>query len=268
MNMDTSSVLSAKDISFSHTGKEELFSHLSFTLPKGEFTVLAGSNGCGKSTLLRILAGFLPVSAGEVLLHGSPIHSFSRKRKKPGFVPQELPEAEEMTVRELVLTGLLAGKGLFPFATGKEKAKVQEILEELDLTHLAQRRCASLSGGEFRRAAIGMSLVRSPEILLLDEPCSSLDYGHAQSLMLFLQKMCRKHFLTILMVSHDLILPAKYATNFVLMKKGEIFAEGAPEKVLTKENLEEVYHIPFEVHSSQKNFPVPIPADRETPPQQ
>ena len=263
MNIGSFLTLSAKDITFSYPGKENLFSRFSFTLPAGKFTILAGGNGCGKSTLVRILSGILPVSEGKILLNETPFKncSFSQRKKILGFVPQELPEMEEITVRELLLTGCLAGKSLFslPLPDSRDREKIQKILEELDLTHLAENSCASLSGGEFRRAAIGASLVQSPRILLLDEPCASLDYGHAQSLMRLLQKLCRKHFLTILMVSHDLILPSMYADHFVLMKKGGFLKEGKPENILNKENLQAIYHIPFELLYTAKGHPVPVP---------
>ncbi|MBR2365356.1 MAG: ABC transporter ATP-binding protein [Lentisphaeria bacterium] len=261
------SPLRAENITFSYMEKAGLFSDLSFALPSGKMTVLAGSNGCGKSTLLRILAGIQKIKRGRVLLKGVPLehYSIADRTKITGFVPQELPLAENMTVRDLLITGRLAKKNLFglPIASADDEKEVEKVLRDLELAELAERTCASLSGGEFRRAAIGAILVQQPEILLLDEPCAALDYRHTLELYDILKKMCEEKALTILLVSHDLILPAKYASNFVLMKKGRLIAEGAPEEVLCKENLEKVYDIPFEILSTGISTPVPIPMEKK-----
>ena len=119
-----------------------------------------------------------------------------------------------------------------------------------------------MSGGEFRRAAIGATLVRQLEILLLDEPCAALDYRHEQELMELLERLRKERSLTILLVSHDLTLAARFGTNFVLMKEGSILARGLPEEVLTPETLEKVYDIPFQILRSSGGFPVPLPGNR------
>ena len=261
--------LSARNIFFSHEGKRgknDFFSDLSFHLPPGKMTVLAGGNGCGKSTLLKILCGRLGVKSGVVSFDGTPLKKLSSSRRGEliGLVPQELPRTEEMTVWDLVMTGRLARRSIFglPVASSSDVQAVEEILRELDMLSLAERRCSSLSGGEFRRAAIGATLVRQLEILLLDEPCAALDYRHEQELMELLERLRKERSLTILLVSHDLTLAARFGTNFVLMKEGAILARGLPEEVLTPETLEKVYDIPFQILRSSGGFPVPLPGKR------
>lgn len=263
-----SPALQAENISFAYPGKKEIFSNLSFTLPAGKITVLAGCNGCGKSSLLRLFAGALTPQQGKILLYGKPLekYSFAGKAKELGFVPQKLPEAENMTVKELLITGRLARKNFFglPILSAEDEKIIQKMAEELDLAKLLERKCASLSGGEFRRAAIASVMVQERKLLLLDEPCASLDHAHALGLMQLLQKMCLQYHLSILLVSHDLILPAMFAENFVLMKQGRITAEGAPREVLKEDILQKVYDIPFQLfYGDPSDFPVPVPLYRK-----
>lgn len=255
--------LSAENITFSYKKGEKIFSDLSFTLPPGKMTVVAGSNGCGKSTLLRLLASLLVPEKGKITFQKEDGSLLPRDDHKKilGFIPQYLPQSGEMTVEELIVTSLLAPKSLFsfPIASKKDKTAAKEVMAQLDLTALAARKCASLSGGEYRRAAIAALLVQKKSILLLDEPCASLDYGHGEKLLRLLDSLCREYSLSILLVSHDLIQPAGYASKFVLMKKGCIMAQGSPEEVLKEDILEKVYDHPFEILTSSRNFPVVIP---------
>lgn len=254
--------LSLKEITFSFSPGKKFFKDLSFTLFHGEFVVLAGCNGCGKSTFMRLAAGLRTPERGTVFLRGKPLKEYSAIQRASllGLVPQDLPESAGMTVAELVMTGRAGRNSLFglPVPSQKDRFLTRKALEDMDILHLAERSCDSLSGGEFKRASIAAILAMEPQILLLDEPCSFLDYPHSENLMRILSSLQKERSLSICMISHELALPAKYASRFVLMKDGAILADGTPEKVLHPDILEEVYSCPFEVLTDRNGNKVPV----------
>ena len=258
--------LSLKRLTFAFSPGKILFDDFSFTLFKGDFAVLAGCNGCGKSTFMRLACGFYTPQKGSVILRGRALREYSGMERSSllGFVPQNLPSTAGMTVAELVLTGRAGANLLFglPVPSRKDRLLMEKALADMDILHLAGRSCDSLSGGEFKRAAIAAILAREPEILLLDEPCSFLDYPHSENLMRILSSLQKERSLTICMISHELALPAKYASRFILMKDGRIFADGTPEKVLCPDILEQVYTCPFEVLEDSKGNKVPVAENR------
>ena len=261
--------LSLRGITFAFSPAKTLFSDFSFTLSKGEFTVLAGCNGCGKSTFMRLACGLYTPQKGSVLLRGRPLKEYSGIQRSSllGFVPQNLPESAGMTVEELVLTGRAGANTLFglPVPSRKDRRLTEKALADMDILHLAERSCDSLSGGEFKRASIAAILAGEPEILLLDEPCSFLDYPHSENLMQILSSLQRERSLSICMITHELALPAKYASRFVLMKDGRILADGTPENVLCPDILEQVYSCPFDVLEDRNGNKVPVTVTRGRP---
>ena len=248
-------ILSVKNLSYSpEKGKAPLYKDFSFSLEKGEFLLIAGSNGCGKSTLLKLLSGYLVPDKGRIFFSGEAYGEgkISHKKLLPGYVPQILPECGNFTVRELIQMGCSGRDFSCLFLSRKDREKVEEILEIMEISHLAERKLAALSTGEFRLAAIASILVKMPHLLLLDEPTASLDFHHGKKLMLLLEKYRKERRLSIAMTSHDLLIPSPFAARVLLMTKGAVAAEGTPEETLTKENLQKTFQCHLEVgHSSR-----------------
>ena len=265
-------ILSVKNLSYSpEKGKAPLYKDFSFSLEKGEFLLIAGSNGCGKSTLLKLLSGYLVPDKGRIFFSGEAYGEgkISHKKLLPGYVPQILPECGNFTVRELIQMGCSGRDFSCLFLSRKDREKVEEILEIMEISHLAERKLAALSTGEFRLAAIASILVKMPHLLLLDEPTASLDFHHGKKLMLLLEKYRKEKGTTILMTAHDLMVPVPFATRVLLLKKGEILAEGEVEKVLTAENLQKTFCCDFDVTLSPSGYPAfslkkPTPGERES----
>jgi iron complex transport system ATP-binding protein len=249
-------ILSVKDLTYSpEKGKAPLYKDFSFSLEKGEFLLIAGSNGCGKSTLLKLLSGYLVPEKGMILLSGRSYEKGISNSESLGYVPQILPESGGFTVRELIQMGCSGRDFSNLFLSRKDREKVEEILEVMEITHLAERKLAALSTGEFRLAAIASILIKMPHLLLLDEPTASLDFHHGKKLMLLLEKYRKEKGTTILMTAHDLMVPVPFATKVLLLKKGEILAEGEVEKVLTEENLQKTFCCDFDVTLSPSGYP-------------
>ena len=203
--------------------------------PAGRLVALVGPNGSGKTTLLRCLAGIRAVQAGEVLDGGQPRPP--RKRPDPrqiAYLPQE-PLAEPGTlVGELLLLGRsahvrgnlalrLSGRGSAADAQAMETA-----LEQVDLAGTADQPIEHLSGGQRRRAFLGMVLAQQARVLLLDEPTASLDLPQADRLLGLLAQLARDQDLLVVAALHDLPMALRHADEIAVLGHGRLLARGAP----------------------------------------
>ena len=248
--------LDAKNLSFSYGGAKTLFD-CSFSLAPGKLTIITGPNGSGKSTLIHLLGGLLSPSAGEILLDGKNISSFSHIERacRVGVLAQEKPPALDFSVAERIMMGRFAHLPRL-FAPGAEDLKaVAEVMEFMGVIPLKDKPCNRLSGGEYQKVLIASLLARKTPVMLLDEPTSALDPAGALRTMEIFKE--QKENSAVAIVTHDLASAAAFADELILVKEGRIFASGTPEEVLTAENITAVYHCNAEILSSSAG-PVPI----------
>lgn len=244
--------LKVKDISFSYDSIEAL-KDISFEVEEGEILGIVGPNGSGKTTLLKCINKVLKPQGGVVLLEDINLANLNQKEiaQKIGVVPQESFSRFPFTVFDTVLMGR------FPYIKrfGREKKEDLDIVDEcLDLcgiSHLAERLITEISGGEYKKVVIARALAQKPKVLLLDEPTLHLDINHQIELLELLRFLAENENLTIIMVSHDLNLAARFSNKILILKGGRIFRIGLPEEVLTPAVLKEVYGIEVEVLRSK-----------------
>lgn len=219
-------------------------------VPENAVTVLIGANGCGKSTLFAGLARLLVPAAGDVRLDGRSIDAMPTREvaKALALLPQHPIAPEGMTVAELVRQGRTPHQGLLGRGGPDDDAAVAAAMKATGVSELADRTADSLSGGQRQRVWLAMVLAQQTDILLLDEPTSFLDIGHAVELLDVVRRRNREHGTTVVMVLHDLFLAARYADHLVAMQDGEIVAAGEPTEVLTAQLAEQLYGIPCVVH--------------------
>lgn len=222
---------------------------VSLTVPEGCITVLIGSNGCGKSTLFAGLARLLKPAGGDVLLDGQSIGQIPTRdvAKAVALLPQHPIAPEGMTVAELVAQGRTPHQGLLGRGGPDDDAAVGAAMAACAVEELGDRPVEALSGGQRQRVWLAMVLAQQTDILLLDEPTSFLDIGHAVELLDVVARRNREAGTTVVMVLHDLFLAARYADHLVAMKDGRIVAQGTPREVLTAELAEQLYDIPCRV---------------------
>lgn len=212
---------------------------------EGSFTVVVGPNACGKSTLLRAFAKLLKPRSGAVLLDGQDLAGLSPKQaaRRIGLLPQTSTAPDGITVAELVARGRYPHQGLFRQWTDADRAAVDAALAQTDLVDLADRDVDELSGGQRQRVWVATALAQQTPVLLLDEPTTYLDVAHQYDL---LDLFARLHAggTTVVAVLHDLAQAARYATDLVVMRDGDVVATGAPADVLTEELVERVFDLP------------------------
>lgn len=230
---------------------------LSLALPPGAMGALIGANGSGKSTLIRLLAGLLQPGSGEVRFKGTSLSALpGRERaKRIGYVPQSTSTIFPFTALEVVLTGRSPYGGRFRFESAQDEEIALAALDALDAAHLAPRHVTELSGGERQLVTVARALAQEPELLLLDEPASSLDLKHRTQLARALRRLRDERGIAVLMITHDLMLLDAAADLILGMKSGRLVASGAPEDVLNDRVLGDIYDAPVRtVRSDGRTF--------------
>lgn len=231
-------MLEFKDLCIQYRGAHPLFQNVSFTLDKG-ITVLLGCNGEGKSSLLHTALGEAPYT-GEILLNGQLLSQTPpRERAKLlSLLPQHLP-APALCVRETVALGF---SPLFTKIGEKEWQTVREILEKLQISHLAKRPVSTLSGGERQRVFLGMMLAQNTPVMLLDEPATYLDAPHHALLCKILQEE-REKGKHILLVMHDLTRALALADRVLVLNEGALAFDGTPDECIDARIPERIFSL-------------------------
>ena len=248
--------------------RQLIIDNLNLDLPRGQVTVLIGSNGCGKSTLLKAFARLLKPQAGTVILNGADI-----QRKPTAAVARELailpqmPVAPEgISVRQLVALGRYPYQSWMQQWSAEDEAVVARALTRTGLDELADRPVDALSGGQRQRAWIAMTLAQKTELVLLDEPTTFLDLAHQIEVLDLLRELNRQEGKTIVMVLHDLNLACRYADHMVAVHGPTAYAQGKPVDILSEELVKTVFDLDCRIIPDPFfHTPLCIPFGRDTP---
>lgn len=222
---------------------------VSMKIGAGELVGILGPNGSGKTTLLKIVDRILEPWEGTVSLRGQSVQAYSRTAlaRELAMVPQENPFQFAFSCLEVVLMGRFAHMGLFQFEGERDMAVALEAMEATHCADLAQRPINGLSGGEKQRVLLARALAQEPGLVLLDEPTSFLDLRFKKEIFELLSSLKKERGLSLMIVSHDIDLSARYCDRIVLLDKGKVYAEGTPGEVLTARNVKAVYGCPVTV---------------------
>jgi len=234
--------ITADDLHCAYDGVEVLHG-IDLHLRPGDFVGIIGPNGSGKSTLLRALSGTLHPSRGKITLFGRSLSHLSRREiaRRIAVIPQDTPMLFAFSVLDIVLMGRTPHIGRFRGLRERDMEIAHRALDRTDTAYLRDRLITELSGGERQRVVIARALAQESEVLFLDEPTSHLDLNHQVEIFDLLYHLNVESGLTVLSVSHDLNLSAEYCERIVLLKDGQIVDSGPPEKIITAENIREVY---------------------------
>jgi ABC-type Mn2+/Zn2+ transport system ATPase subunit len=229
-------------------GRRVVLTHVDFRMRLGEFWFFLGPNGEGKTTLLRAILGILRPQSGQLWVHPE-----LGQRQRIGFVPQrcDINPTLPTTVREFVLLGLVG----IDADRGEAAVRLGWALERVGLGGLEGKDYWSLSGGQRQRALVARALVRRPSVLILDEPTNGLDLAAEDAVLRFLAELNHKQQQTLLFVTHNLAIAARYATHIALFHAGEVVS-GSRQEVLNRQTLERIYGVAVEVSANQSGAPV------------
>lgn len=247
MAAENTARLAAQGIAVGYGGRM-VIDGLDVTIPPRVITTIIGPNGCGKSTLLRTLSRLLRPSRGTVVLDGEDIVRLKTRdvAKKLGLLPQAPVAPEGLTVSDLVARGRHPHQSWLRQWSSDDAGVVERALAMTGVSDLAGRPVDSLSGGQRQRVWISMTLAQGTDLLLLDEPTTYLDLAHAIDVLDLVDDL-HESGRTVVMVLHDLNLAARYSDNLIVMRAGEILAQGDPRDVITAELLHEAFGLRAEV---------------------
>lgn len=226
-----------------------LIHSISLQFEQGKVYGLIGHNGSGKSTLIKLLAKQNTLSGGRILFNQQELSRWSSRdfAKQVAYLPQHLPQATNLTARELIAMGRYAWNGLF----GSNKQKDHEAIERaLALTHteqFAEQLVDTLSGGERSRIWLAMLLAQQSKFLLLDEPLAALDIAHQVEVMELVKKLAHELNLGVIIVIHDINLAARYCDQLVALHSGKLLAQGDAFEIVNSPKLKQIYGIDLNV---------------------
>lgn len=208
-------ILSLSDVSFSYhqlSGETKALENISFTINSGEFIAIVGPSGCGKSTLLSLIAGLHSPEEGTILLNESPIEA---ERSRIGYMLQKDHLFEWRTILDNVTLGLEIQNRL----NSSSLANARNLLKTYGLGDFLSARPSGLSGGMRQRAALIRTLVLEPDLLLLDEPFSALDYQTRLTVADDIWKIIKSEHKTAILVTHDLSEAVSMADRILILSK-------------------------------------------------
>jgi len=200
---------------------------LSIEVPKGEFLTLLGPSGCGKTSLLRLIAGFYKPDSGEIMIRGKTVNKLSADKRDTAMVFQDYALFPHLTVFENVAFGLRIKK------TPEEeiKRRVKWALELVRLSGVEERSIFQLSGGQQQRVAFARAIVVQPEIMLLDEPLSNLDFKLRQAMRIEIRSIQKELGTTTIYVTHDQTEALVMSDHIAVMKSGVLEQMGSPKEI-------------------------------------
>ena len=231
-------MIQMEHVSFSYSDQGPTLQDVSFHVEKGEFAAILGANGAGKTTTVRLIDGLIKPTSGRVLIHGadtatSPV---SERARRVGFLFQN-PDRQicKNTVREEILFGLKTVRG--EESEEALNARCEEVLKDFGFT--GEEEPFSLSRGQRQRVALASILAVEPEVLILDEPTTGLDYLECCHIMDRIRRMNEEQQVTVVMVCHDMEVVLDYATRALVMSGGRLLADGPVKEVFRDTELME-----------------------------
>jgi phosphonate transport system ATP-binding protein len=246
--MTTSNKLEVKNLSKTFERKISL-SSLSFIIQQGEKIAIIGPSGAGKTTLFNLFTGSLPFEEGSIEMDGHPLVYWKKKKQlanKIGVIRQQFDLVDSLPVIHNVLAGRLKDwgflKSVWSLIFPQEKQIAYEALKRVGIEDKMYARTSTLSGGEQQRVALARILVQKPEIILADEPVSSLDPARSEDILTMLTKLADEENQTLITTLHSVEFAKKYFTRIIALKNGTLFFDLPAEKV-TSEELTNLYRI-------------------------
>ena len=214
----------------------------SFDVADGEFCCIIGANGCGKTTLLKNLLGLIAPWEGTVTMDGEDVLAMNEKQlaRRFAYIPQAHTPPFPFAVRDVVLMGRTPYLNHLAVVAPRDRQIAYQSLKTLGIEDLADQIYTDLSGGQRQLVLIARALTQQPQLLIMDEPTASLDFGN-QQLVLSRMKTLASQGMAVIMVTHDPDHALYCADRVVVMQDGEIIEQGTPGQTITTDVLQRIY---------------------------
>ncbi|HQN04976.1 MAG TPA: ATP-binding cassette domain-containing protein [Anaerolineaceae bacterium] len=278
-------VIQCREVNFLYPNGVQAIHNISLSIYRGDYIAFVGQNGSGKTTLVKHFNGLLKPSSGSVTVFGEETRDkkVSYLSRKVGYVFQN---PDDMLFSSSVADEIAYGPRMLKVDPEQVSAKVESILQELDLKNLRDTHPFALSLGDRQRLAVACALSLDPEVFVFDEPTTGQDFFGSQSIMGLIDELHQKGK-TVVIITHDMPIVAEHAQRVIVMNKGEIALEGSPQEVFSQveklqslslkapqvtllaralgESSRTILHIPEMVDWLQTRLPVTIKSGEELP---
>lgn len=239
------SIVELKNVNTVYEGEKfPTIEDIDLDIEKGEFVSIMGPNGSGKTTLLETVNGLLVPDRGQVTVFGKNIGNDGEKaRKKIGYLLQNFSfnPTKSFLVKDVVMMGRTGKIGVLNSIKDSDWDFVHDCMELVEVEKFSDNPIGKLSGGEQQKVMLARALAQDPNILLLDEPFTDLDYRAEKELKKLIKKIYEEKDLTLMMVTHSLDSVPEESSKLVLMDSGRIALQGKPEEVIESEKWKSVY---------------------------
>jgi iron complex transport system ATP-binding protein len=248
------------DLTFAYTAKA-VIDGVDLEIERGDFVSIIGPNGAGKSTLLKLMAGLADGFRGTLDFEGRSISDYRPRdlARRMAFVPQETHVVFPFTASEMVLMGRQGHRTSLLFDTEADLNEARIAMDLTETASLSDRTFNELSGGERQRVVLASALVQKPDVLLLDEPTVYLDLKHQLDFYKILERL-NADGMTIVAVTHDVNLAARFTKRILVLAGGRVVRNGAPANVLTPDVFEEIFEVAAQVVTRPGGGTYVIPA--------
>lgn len=225
-------------------GKTEILHGVSFSVERGEFACVIGANGCGKTTVLKHMLGLMKPTSGAVSVYGKDIFSMheAERARHFAYIPQAHTPPFPFTVGDVVLMGRAPYLNRLAVVKPEDRAIAWHALGQMQIRHLSDAAYTELSGGQQQLVLIARALAQRPDLLVMDEPTASLDFGN-QHLVLSRIKALVLQGMGVVMVTHDPDHALFCASKVVVMGDGKVLHVGTPRESITEEMLYDIYNV-------------------------
>lgn len=229
---------------FSYVKGQPVLRNMNFSAESGELLAILGPNGAGKTTLLRCMMGFLPWESGKSTLDGEDMSKMSPKKlwQKIAYVPQAKGTSSALLVSDMILLGCTNRMGVFSTPGAKEKQQVEDIASQLSISYLLHKKCNEISGGELQMVLIARALAAKPEILILDEPESNLDFKNQLIVLDAMSKLAAEGMCCIFNTHYPTHALMRATKSLIVQKKGDAFF-GDTVSIVTEKNIERAFGV-------------------------
>ena len=238
-----------ENLHFSY-GNHEVLKGVSFGVEDRGFVSLLGPNGAGKSTLFRCMLGLLEPASGSVHICGRDIRNMppAELSHRVAYIPQSHTPVFNFSVFDMVLMGTTAQLPRFSSPGKKQRELAEAAMERMGISHLRNRGCGNISGGERQLALIARAIAQQAKILVMDEPSASLDYGNKLRVMETVKSLTADDY-TIIQSTHDPDQAYLYSDQILALYDGKILACGTPRDTISSELISQLYRVDVQVCS-------------------
>ena len=244
--MKENTALSVENIVYDIDKSTRLIHGISLDVPKGSFVGIIGPNGSGKSTLLKTIYRTNKANSGTIYLNGKDIETMGSREvaRYMAVVSQENHVNFDFSVMEIMMIGRYANRSFFSRDNADDLKICEDALASVGMLPFRDRSFLSLSGGEKQKVLIASAFSRNSELIILDEPTNHLDVGYQ---FLILDLMKQRKDVTVFTSIHDMNMAMEYCDYLIAIKDGRLFASGTPGKILTPDNLKELFRVKAEL---------------------